>query len=245
MKMDTFETIEAEWKRRANSKEVIVQDVISYAAIQAIFAKSNEKVEVFRGILMKSFTPWTNYKKIWFQTPSSGPHKEDPFWTLSRNLASMSDDVVNGKVNKHFGVSCLNQTEREQYVALLYSVKDLVFTDPEVVFVWVDTSLPKIQQLIQVAHCMHVLGASEPKRSVMHDNDIHTQTHLVVYDCADQTTLFDKFLDLATQGVEVSAYEEPGAYGSSNMTAFATYPMRRSAAMRRKIGLNDTLLVLD
>ena len=232
------------WKARANQKGNTLEDTVARCVIIALNSKSNEKVEVLKGQLLKAFTPASNYMRLCCQL------KEDPFYTVNLAVQALVNKLVTAQRSTVFWFNELTNDEQIDFVALLYAIQPQVIdglVDPEIVYVWVDARLPKIQQLVQTAHAFGV-ALSGNKRSDLHVDVGHYHTHIVVF---TSNNVNDKFNELSrnlgnSTFSKVWPYYDPISTGFIHEpTAVAFGPIRASHAFRLKITANETLLTLD
>lgn len=231
------------WKARANQKGNTLEDTVARCVIVALNSKSNEKLEVLKGQLLKAFTPATNATRLMCQM------NEDPFHTVAVAVQALISKLMTAQKSKVFWFSELTADEQVDFIALLYAVQPQVndgLVDPEIVYVWVDTRLPKIQQLVQTAHAFGVALAGSP-RDAMHVDHDHYHTHIVVFASGNANDKFNELSRLSNSNFDkVWPYFDPMSTDFGNRaTAVAFGPVRASLAFRLKVTANETLLTLD
>lgn len=241
MDMKAFEKA---WKARANQKGNTLEDTVARCVFIALNSKSNEKVEVLKGQLLKAFTPATNAMRLSCQM------KDDPFYTVNLAVSSLVSKLMTAQKSKVFWFNELTADEQADFVALLYTIQPQVqkgLVDPEVVYVWVDTRLPKIQQLVQTAHAFGVAIAGS-RRPGMHVDDNHYHTHIVVFETGDAHNKFNELSRVLGNSTfdKVWPYFDPiSTEFKHTATSVAFGPIRASHAFRLKVTTNETLLTLD
>lgn len=231
------------WKARANQKGNTLEDTVARCVIVALNSKSNEKLEVLKGQLLKAFTPATNATRLACQM------KDDPFYTVAVAISSLIWKMTSVQKSKVFWFDQLSPDEQVDFVALLYAIQPQAqegLVDPEIVYVWVDTRLPKIQQLVQTAHAFGVALAGSP-RPGMHVDNGHYHTHIVVFASDDANQKFNELSRLSNSNFDkVWLYFDPVSTDFGNRaTAVAFGPVRASQAFRLKVTANESLLTLD
>jgi len=214
-----------QWKTFVSTSSPYSSDIIGYALVRAIRSKSNNKLEVAKGLLYKSFSPITNPNKLANGgTPFQALHEAlDRF--IWRGVESLS----------HFNLSDQEKIELKE----LYSrVAKEDFQDTTYAYIFVRQDLPPAQQVVQTAHCTMVLGQTVSKKS--HDAE---RLHFVVFGCANHIELTEKATFLKSKGIELVNYFESDLIGNQ-FTSFACLPMRKSFASRKKLFTNDKLLTI-
>lgn len=232
------------WKARANQKGNTLEDTVARCVIVALNSKSNEKVEILKGQLLKAFTPATNATRLMCQM------NEDPFYTVGVAVHALISKLMTTQKTQVLWFNELTDNEQMDFLALLYAIQPQVqegLDDPEIVYVWVDERLPKIQQLVQTAHAFGVALAGTP-RPGMHVDDGHYHTHIVVFASDDASVKFNEMSRTLGNSTfdKVWPYFDPISTNFGNkVTAVAFGPIRASRAFRLKVTANETLLTLD
>lgn len=215
--MTTKEKTATLWKKLANEKKIKYYDVAAYALIKAICSKSNEKLEVARGLLLKAFTPITNVNKL-----GNGAR---PFQGLewSLNWANYSDLIKE-----------LDEAGKAEFESLWKALRKEDWTDTTYAYILVRTDIPKVHQLVQAAHATMLMGQQVP--SWKHDA---RHQHFCVLDGGDESELREFGAKIQRLGVKAAYFWEPDAQKLWNglprkeVTAIALHPLRRSVAQRK------------
>lgn len=209
---------EQEWKQKAASKSLTARDFFFRALHKAMDSKAEDKAEVFRGLLLKYFSPVTNANKL--------ANGATPWKTLELIATSAS--------NKWSSASeAEKELIREVFPNNGWGAKaDL--RDPMYIYFFTRQDISYEQQLVQTAH------AASCARQVF-DFDAFQQ-HFIVFGLPDEVALQAKFRALVNEGVRVIDFREPDI--GNQMTSFATVPMRGSFARRKGWFKTDGLLCL-
>lgn len=209
---------ETEWKQKAASKTLTARDFFFRALHKAMDSKAENKVEVFKGLLLKYFTPITNQNKL--------ANGKTPWQTLEFLATSESNPW--------------SQTTEEEKVLIRQvfpnpgwgHMADL--RDPTYVYFFTRQDISPEQQLVQTAHAASMSGATgkyDPKHQ-----------HFIIFGVPDLVALRRRFADLAKEGIKIEAFFEPDI--GNEMTSFVTEPIRGSFARRKGWFKNDSLLCL-
>ncbi len=217
------EIIVAEWKRLANSKNVKLYDVAAYAVIKALYAKSNDKVGVAKGLLLKSFTPITNENKLL--------NGSTPFSTIKYALYHYYNSELFKK---------LDETQVKEFREIRKVLMKEDFSDPEFCYILARTDIPKIHQLVQVSHATMQVGHLLGKK-----NYNIKKLHFCVIDGGSASDIQEA---LRTKNCKALSFYEPdaeklwGGDPKGEQTAAALLPIRRSVALRKGLFREKKLL---
>jgi hypothetical protein len=215
--------LKTQWKALADAKKINSYDVTSYAIIKAIRARSNDKLEVAKGLLLKAFSPITNKNRL--------HNGELPFQGLESALHSNY-----WRASKSFGFNTLTESEQTDYIALLNKLVKEKWEDTIYSYIFTRQDLSLEQQLVQTAHCTMVLGQKVKK----HQHDAN-ELHFVVFGVPTHDKLAEKLKSVEAAGVETVKFEESDLK-TNQLTSFACSPIRKSRAQRLRLFDNETLL---
>jgi hypothetical protein len=203
------------------------RDVVSVAAIRAIRAKSNDKLEVAKGLLYKSFTPIKNQNKL--------KNGAAPFQSLEQSITCIVQ-WLRWKKESVFGYEILTDAEKQQFVDLMNQLKKEKWDDIVYSYIAVRKDLSTEQQIVQTSHCTMVLGQTVNKL----DHDA-AELHFVIFGAENYDDLKNKVDELERRGVKLVKFFETDLK-TNQLTAFACLPMRKSIAQRKKLFVNYDLL---
>jgi hypothetical protein len=208
------------WKQLANQRKIQNYDVAAYCIVKAIFAKSNEKYEVAKALLLKSFTPITNDNKLNNGHAEWGGLEQALIWASRSKLYIELD-----KDSQKIFASLQNSLVREEWQDKTYA------------YILVRQDLPKIQQVVQAAHVAMVLGQQVPK----FEADARKQ-HFCILALDDNKDLLKELARANRKKLPIARFFESdiGQY-----TALAYHPMRKSFAQRKKLFESRKLLTID
>jgi hypothetical protein len=216
------------WKKLANEKKISNYDVVAYALIKAINAKSNEKLEVARALLLKSFTPITNDNKTMngaqpFQALTSALHRA--YWsTLFEELSTDEKKLFR---------SMVEQLIQENWVDTTYA------------YILVRTDIPPVHQAVQAAHATMLMGQQVPASK----HDARYQSFCLL-DGGDETALREFGAKIQRMGIKAAYFWEPDAnklwdgLHRKELTAIALHPLRKSVAQRKGFLSEKKLLTM-
>ena len=215
--MTTKEKAAALWKKLANEKKIKYYDVAAYALIKAIYSKSNEKLEVARGLLLKAFTPITNANKL-----NNGAR---PFQSLewSLNLLNYSELIRE-----------LDAADLPEFESLWKALRKEDWTDTTYAYILVRTDIPKVHQLVQAAHATMLMGQQVPAWK----HDARNQ-HFCVLDGGNESELREFGAKIQRLGIKAAYFWESDAQKLWNglprkeVTAIALHPLRKSMTQRK------------
>jgi len=213
------ENITAAWKQLANKKSIQNYDVAAYCIIKAIFAKSNEKLEVAKALLLKSFSPIAKESKL------NNGHTE---WQA---LASAMVWIFRSSL-----YSELTEDEKVQFDDLTKKLLKEEWQDKTYAYILVRKDLPPIQQVVQAAHVAMVLGQQVPK----HKADARKQ-HFCVLALEDNEDLLKEMAKATRLKIPFARFFESDI---NQYTAMAYYPMRKSYAQRKRLFDGRNLLTI-
>lgn len=202
-----------QWKQKAASKTLTARDFFMRALHKALDSKAENKADVFRGLLLKYFSPITNANKL-----ANG-------MTPWKSVELLADQFM---YNKTF------DREQRQFVhdSGVSKVFDSPLRDPTYVYFFTRQDISYEQQLVQTAHAASMSGATGSYNP--------TQQHFIVFGVPDLKALTAKYNELEAQGIELLAFREPDI--GNEMTSFFTPPIRGSFARRKGYFKNETLL---
>ena len=207
------------WKQLANQRKIQNYDVAAYCIVKAIFAKSNEKYEVAKALLLKSFTPITNDNKL-----NNGQYE-------FRNLVLALISSFRSKLYLE-----LDEESQKIFASLQNSLVREEWQDKTYAYILVRQDLPPIQQVVQAAHVAMVLGQQVSK----HKADAKKQHFCVL--------ALENYQDLLNEISKAKISKIPFAYffesDIGQFTAMAYHPMRKSYAQRKKLFTGKSLLTL-
>jgi len=213
------------WIVLAATNNINAYDITSYAIIKAIRAKSNDKLAVAKGLLLKAFSPITNKNRL-----NNG---ENPFQGLNTALG-----MNKWRTSKSFGYNMLGETEQTEYIALLDKLIKEKWEDTTYAYIFTRQDLSAEQQLVQTAHCTMVLGQNVDRNQYDASN-----LHFVVFGIPTHTELVEKLALVNAAGIKTVEFNESDLK-TNQLTSFACKPLRKSRAQRLRIFNGDTLLTL-
>jgi len=226
LQMTTKQKTTLLWKKLANQKKIQSRDVAAYAMIKAIHAKSNDKLEVARALLYKSFTPITNANKL-----ANGSTTFDGLeYALFRAQWSILIGELTADEQKMFR-SLVEQLIKEEWIDTTYA------------YILVRTDIPKVHQAVQAAHATMLMGQQVPS----HLHDARYQSFCLL-DGGDETALREFGAKIQRMGIKAAYFWEPDANKLWNglrrkeLTAIALHPLRKSFAQRKGF-LNEKKLL--
>lgn len=225
-KENKMNDIKTEWKK-LNPLAVTPQNIIAFVAIRAIRAKSNDKLEVAKGLLYKSFTPIKNQKRL--------KNGATPFQSLEQSLIYLAERLK-WKPESVFGYKLLTDAEKQQLTDLLHQLKKEKWEDTVYSYICVRKDLSTEQQIVQTAHCTMVLGQTIDKI-----NNDASELHFVIFGAENHDDLKNRIDELEKRGVNLVKFFETDLK-TNQLTAFACFPMRKSFAQRKKLFVNYDLL---
>lgn len=221
--------ITAAWKALANAKQNTAQDMLSYIIIRAIRAKSNDKLEVAKNLIYKSFSPVVNGTKLACNCNNI------PFHNVDMQITTMVAMTRFSKVPL-FGFSLLTDEEKAQYKALVNQLWRENLDDKYYVYAFVRNDLEPVQKAIQLGHVCMVLGQNVKSDWGKDANHLH----FCVFDGGSSEKELISKMNLKYR---ICQFFEPNVKGSRlGVTAIAYFPMRRSFALRKKLFVNEKLL---
>lgn len=208
------------WKQLANERKIQNYDVAAYCIIKAIFAKSNEKYEVARALLLKSFTPITNENKLNNGHAEWGGLEQALMWSFRSKLFLE-----------------LDETSQKTFADLQKLLINEDWQDKTYAYILVRQDLPKIQQVVQAAHVTMVLGQQVSKSKA----DARKQ-HFCILALQDNKDLLMELAKANRFKLPIARFYESdiGQY-----TALAYHPMRKSQAQRKRLLESRKLLTID
>jgi hypothetical protein len=214
-----MDNITTTWKNLANLKQIQNYDVAAYCIAKAIFAKSNEKLEVAKALLFRSFSPITKESKL------NGGNK--PFQSLLDALAWNNRSVIYNE---------LDEVSKLAFNEITRKLLKEEWQDKTYAYILVRQDLPPIQQVVQAAHVAMVLGQQVSK----HKADAKKQHFCVL--------ALENYQDLLNEISKAKISKIPFAYffesDIGQFTAMAYHPMRKSYAQRKKLFTGKSLLTL-
>jgi len=217
--------LDTQWKSLAADKKIDSGDIASRAIIRSIRARSNDKLEVAKGLLLKAFSPIINRNKL-----NSGLR---PFQGLESSLAKLS-----WRGSDAFGFASISEAEQAEYKSLLGKLLKEKWEDTTYTYIFTRQDLTPEQQLVQTAHCTMVLGQKVERWQ--HDA---SDLHFVIFGVPDHDRLIEKLAQVEAAGISTVSFEESDLK-SDQMTSFACQPTRKSEARRKRLFDNDRLLMI-
>lgn len=210
---------ETEWKQKAASKTLTARDFFFRALHKALDSKSENKTEVFRGLLLKHFSPVTNHNKL--------ANGMTPFKSLEL-IAAYALGRWNSTAIMPEEKALINEVFPNTGWGPVANLRDVTY-----VYFFTRQDISYEQQLVQTAHAAAAVRQE-------HDFDAHSQ-HFIVFGVPNEKTLLDKFHSLPEE-VRISTFFETDMNGE--MTSFATAPIRGSYARRKGWFAQNSLLCL-
>lgn len=207
----------AQWKKLANEKKIRYYDVAAYALIRAIYSKSNDKLEVARALLYKSFTPITNSNKLISGAFAFQGLKWSLNWANHSELVKELDEPAKTEFK-----SLWKALQKEQWLDITYA------------YILVRTDIPKVHQAVQAAHAAMLMGQQVPS----HLHDAKYQSFCLL-DGGDENALREFGRKIQKLGIKAAYFWEPDANKLWNglrgkeLTAIALHPLRKSFAQRK------------
>lgn len=219
------EQFQAAWKEKAANKTLTAYDFFLRALYKALDSKSNNKQEVFLGLLTKYFTPITNANKL-----ANGATP----WSKIESCASSFLWYFRGKADHADEVTLVSSIlVRDPMKGWMLNSKDVTY-----VYFFTRQDISPAQQLVQTAHAASVVG----KEAIPNPHE----QHFIVFGVRDLEALKAKHNELfnlsKTNGFRLFTFFEPDMNGE--MTSFATSPIRGSFARRKGWFKNDQLLTI-
>ena len=206
------------WKTLTLKKIIQSADIAALMIIKAVRSKSNEKLDVAKGLLLKSFTPITNQSRL--------NRGEKSFQALERATQSSVWSEL---------LSTLTEEEKTSFRYLATTLSKEKWEDNTYVYIFVRKDLEKVQQLVQAAHVTMVLGQDVGIK----DHDASRQ-HFCVLGVGDLAALNDVHDFLVNKKIAHKYFKEPDI--GNQMTAIATVPLRKSFTVRKRLFSNYALL---
>jgi hypothetical protein len=226
LQMTTKQKTTLLWKKLANEKKIKFYDVAAYALIKAIHAKSNDKLEVARALLYKSFTPITNDNKL-----INGAFAFQGLeWSLEQ--ANWSELVKE-----------LDEAGKTVFESLWQALRKEQWLDTTYAYILVRTDIPPVHQAVQAAHATMLMGQQVPS----HLHDAKYQSFCLL-DGGDEAALREFGAKIQRMGIKAAYFWEPDANKLWNglrrweLTAIALHPLRKSFAQRKGF-LNEKKLL--
>ena len=209
---------EQEWKQKAASKNLYARDFFMRALHKALDSKAENKADVFKGLLMKYFSPVTNRNKL---ANGTSP------WKILELIAAHASSKW-----------ARNSEEEKELVRQVFPnsgfgpVADL--RDVTYVYFFTRQDISYEQQLVQTAHAAAAVRQE-------HDFNAHEQ-HFIVFGVPSEADLKEKDEYLQKQGIRTTVFLEPDI--GNQWTSLATQPIRGSLARRRGWFKENSLLCL-
>jgi hypothetical protein len=228
MKTISIVKIKNSWKQLARDKKVTSKDVIAMALYRALASKANDKVMVARSLMLQAFSPITNSNKLWNGMKEFGALNDALFHV--NMVAQMVPEKL--PFAEH-----LDEADRQEVQSLIRQVRENEFVDTTYAYFFVRQDISHEQQMVQAAHVAMVLGQDVAWQK----HDAHN-LHFIIFGVPNLEALLEKWNFLYRKGIEFKAFNEPDL--GSTITAIACNPMRKSKADRKKLFVNDTLLVM-
>lgn len=220
--------IKTAWNTLAQNKRIHDYDMAAYMITKAMFSKSNEKLEVAKALLLRAFSPITNYNKL---------HNGcSPFDGLRQAVNGASWSTI---------VSLLDTrqcAEFKELTRLLCSPKES-WKDPHICYIITRTDIPSIHQLVQTAHATMVAGQRYPGLDARN-------LHFCILAGGTEDQLRETGKELTRRNIDYATFWEPdasalwGGLPRKEITSIACKPMRRSEATRKKIFEGKSLLTI-
>lgn len=226
LQMTTKQKTTLLWKKLANEKKIQSRDVAAYALIKALYAKSNDKLEVAKALLYKSFTPITNSNKL--------ANGSTTFSGLGYALYRAYWSTL---------MEELTPEEKEQFLSLMGKLQKEEWSDITYAYILVRTNIPKVHQAVQAAHATMLMGQQVPASK----HDARYQSFCLL-DGGDETALREFGAKIQRMGIKAAYFWEPDANKLWNglhrkeLTAIALHPLRKSVAQRKGL-LNEKKLL--
>lgn len=189
-----------DWKELANNKANTAAHHFQYCILKALFAKSNNKLEIAKALLKKAFTPKSN--GTW-----------DTLSNISRRVF-YRNNVFLGKPLADF----LTEEQQRQYKALVWECTGMAIrqSEEDYLFVFVRQDISNEQQAVQAAHATHKAGHKFPSNP--------DETYFVLIGVEDECQLQEVELLLQKHNHEYVSFMEPDL--GNTMTAIAVKPMK-------------------
>jgi hypothetical protein len=201
------------WKQRANQKQTTARDHALYAIFRAIAAKSENKLEIARYFIWKSFSP--NHRD----------GSQHPYRAVEQSLAGTNryfkyranNPAMAGALAGQFlgqPIDDYFETD-EEYAMFLYILSELSVPydfDRHYTYIFVRQDISPEYQLVQAAHAAMVAGRNMPKHhcprktyfAVCGVPDIYA-LNKVVKICRDNNFTVDTFYEPDIKGYTASA----------------------------------------
>ncbi len=199
--MKNFKAI---WKTLAKEKQIRVQDTVAYAILRAMASKSENKREIARYFVAKSFT---RNNKL-----------ENPYQSaITAHFKVLADLKWNDKILQTDAKNIFESDEElELFKELIESLKPFDF-DRVYTYVFVRQDLTPEYQLVQAAHATMVLG----KNLAEHHNP--NETYFTVIGVENLRALEDVMDHVDSHGFEYEKFIEPDI--GHEATAIAVHPI--------------------
>lgn len=217
LQMTTKQKTTLLWKKLANEKKIQSRDVAAYVLIKALYAKSNDKLEVAKALLYKSFTPITNSNKLANGSTTFGCLE----YALNRAYwSTLMEELM--------------PEEKEQFLSLMGKLQKEEWSDTTYAYILVRTDIPKVHQAVQAAHATMLMGQQVPASK----HDARYQSFCLL-DGGDETALREFGAKIQRLGIEAAYFWEPDAnklwngFHRKELTAIALHPLRKSVALRK------------
>ncbi len=228
LQMTTKQKTTLLWKKLANEKKISNYDVVAYALIKAINAKSDEKLEVARALLLKSFTPITNDNKL-----------------INGAFAFQALTIALGNACVSTLFEELSTDEKKLFRSMALQLRLENWVDTTYAYILVRTDIPLVHQTVQAAHAAMLMGQRVPASKF----DARYQSFCLL-DGGDETALREFGAKIDRLGIKASYFWEPDAkklwdgLRRKELTAIALHPLRKSVAVRKGFLSEKKLLTM-
>ena len=208
------------WKQHANQRQTTARDHLIYAIFRAIAAKGENKIEIAKYFIWKSFSPNRRdgsqhpYRvvKDAAETTKATIRNPETFWhkpTVVKNTSFLSQPIMD-----YFET----QEEHDTFFSILDSLAPYDF-DRHYTYIFVRQDISPEYQLVQAAHAAMVAGRNMPKHHSPH------KTYFAVCGVPNQQELTRIGKICRENNFTVDTFYEPDING---FTASATHPIHWS-----------------
>lgn len=192
------------WKKKAQNKDITSGDVISYCALRALLAKSNDKKEIARHFASKAFSPCKRGNDPYGGTRNA--------LYLEKRKITWNKTVLGLPINEIFD----SEEEFKAFEEILESLWPCDF-NRHYTYVFVRQDLSPEYQLVQAAHATMVLG------NKLYDLYDPREIYFAVIGVENLKALNMTMIELNANNFMYEKFVEPDI--GNQVTAVATYPI--------------------
>lgn len=209
--------IKTAWAELAAAKRIKDTDMAAYMITRAMFAKSNDKLEVAKALLLRAFTPITNTNKL-----NNGC---TAFEGLQRAIRYANWSPI---------AKLLEGEHLDTFRSLCKALEKEEWSDTTYCYIITRSDLPPIHRLVQTAHATMMAGQRYPGFDA-------SKLHFCILDGGNEESLRELGKKMMKRKMDFATFWEPDAKALWNglprkeITSLACRPMRKSVAKRKKL----------